>query len=158
MTISYLGWLLLSPLLISCGAAMASGPPDSSIAGTANPPGGDTKTTCETAGAKWFKEKYPEPEEHYSVASGKATYTTHLSSAKGGCFLEAIETAHFPEDSGTEIVDSEIHHLIDLKTGQQIGQFVMLSNFSAPLWCEVGNAECLNITGWNALADAYMKR
>ena len=54
-------------------------------------------------------------------------------------------------------VDSEIHRLIDLKTGAQVGQLVIFSNHPGALRCEVDEAKCWSVKEWNALVDAYMK-
>jgi hypothetical protein len=137
------------------GIAVAS--PDSSAASTSNPLGADTKSSCERAADAWFKKNYPLPDEQTPVASGKVTYTSHSSSTKSKCFVEAIETVHVRKDGATESVDSEIHHLIDLTTGEQVGQLVIFSNHSGPLWCEVGNVKCWSVKEWNALVDPYMR-
>jgi hypothetical protein len=71
--------------------------------------------------------------------------------------MVAVEAVHLVKDGATDSVDSEIHHLIDLKTGDQFGQLVTFSNHGGPLWCEVTKVKCWSTKEWNALIDAYMK-
>jgi hypothetical protein len=143
----YLGWLLLTALLASCRDVTA-GP---------SPGNGDAQATCKAAADDWFKKKYPVAAEQNPMGSGKAAYTSHFSSTKSNCFMEVVETAHIPKDGATDTLDSEIHYLIDVMAGQEIGQLVIQSNRTAPLWCEVAEAKCWNATEWNALVGAYMK-
>ena len=118
----------------------------------------NTKPSCERAADKWFKKHFPEPEERTKVGWGKAKYTSHSSTAKGGCFMEVIETAHIEKNAVTDTGDTETHHLIDLKTGQEIGQLVVVSSPTAPFTiCELGQIKCLNADGWNALLGPYMR-
>ena len=112
-------WAIVAVACMSPSALMAS--PDAST----NVSSEDVKARCERAADKWFKKNYPLPEEQTSVGSGKATYTSHFSATRNDCFMEAVETAHIRQDGETQIVDSEIHQLIDLKTGEQIGQLVI---------------------------------
>jgi hypothetical protein len=142
---------------IACtnGAVVAS--PDVSAANPSTRISGDAKSRCERAADNWFKKNYPLPDEQTPGGSGKATYTSHVSATKSGCFMEAVETAHIKKDGATNTEDSEIHQLIDLKTGKQVGQLVILSTYSAPLWCEVDKAKCWSVKEWNALVDPYMK-
>ena len=71
--------------------------------------------------------------------------------------MEAVATAHIKNDGETTTVDSEIHNLIDLKRGEQVGQLVVFSNHLGLLWCEVAKLKCWSIKEWNALVDPYMK-
>jgi hypothetical protein len=138
---------------------MAGPSPDSPAATTTMPDNqsGDTKSSCERAANKWFKEKYQVADEQTPLGSGKATYTSHFSGAKNSCFMEAVQTVHLMKDGATNTVDSEIHRLIDLKTGEQLGQLVIFSDHNGPLWCEVAKVKCWSVKEWSALVAAYMK-
>jgi hypothetical protein len=148
-------------------AAMASGawliggastqPPDHPSP-RVDPNPAQTTTSCESAAAKWFKEHFPKPDEQTKFGWGKATYSSHFSAAKGGCFMEVIATAHILKNDVTNAGDTEMHHLVDLKTGQEIGQLVIVSNTPAPfVICELGKVKCLGASGWNLLIGPYMR-
>lgn len=70
----------------------AAPPPDHPLPNV-NPNPAQT-TSCQGAAEKWFKEHVPEPDEQTRVGWGRGTYSSHFSAAKGGCFMEVIETAH----------------------------------------------------------------
>jgi hypothetical protein len=137
------------------GVAAASS--DSSAATTTSKPGEDTKSRCELVADDWFKKNYPLPEEQTPLGSGKVTYTSHFSGTKNSCFMEAIQAVHLVKEGAPNTVYSEIHRLIDLKTGEQVGQLVSFSDHNGPLWCEVAKVKCWSVKEWNALVDAYMK-
>jgi hypothetical protein len=120
---------------------------------------GATRSLCESAAGTWFKKRYARPEEHTPMGSSKATYTSHFSSSKSSCFVETVATAHLKAGAATKTVDvdSEIHELVDLKTEEQLGQLVIQSTQSAPLWCEVGKVKCWSAKEWDALVGPYMK-
>lgn len=150
----FLRGLLFAVSVILCWATMDNQSRGAPAADTS----ADAKSRCESAAAKWFKEQVPEPEEHAKVGWGKASYTSHFSTAKRGCFMEVIETAHIQKNAATDAGDSEIHRLVDLKTGHQIGQLVIVLNRTAPfIVCELEQAKCVNADGWNALVGPYMR-
>ena len=143
----YLAWLLSALLLASCREVTAGPPPSK-----------DTPSACKAAADSWFKKKYPVADEQTPLGSGKATYTSHFSSTKSNCFMEAVQTVHHPKDAvAAEPVDSEIHYLVDVKTGEQVGQLVIFSNQLGLLWCEVDKTKCWNVKEWGDLVDPYMK-
>jgi hypothetical protein len=144
-------WSMVFIACLSPSAVLAS--PDA----PANAPGADVKALCEHAADQWFKKNYPLPDEQTPMATGKATYTSHFSATKSNCFMEAVAVAHIKGDGETPPLDSEMHRLIDLKTGEQIGQLVIQSTYTAPLWCEVDKVKCGSAEEWGALVDVYMK-
>lgn len=116
------------------------------------------KPACDEAGDKWFKDNYPLPDERSKGATGKATYTVHYSAALQHCFLESVAVAHIGKEANTPVAgDSEIHSLIDLDSGKQVGEFVIVSTSSAPLMCQVGDAKCGTSKDWDRLTARYMK-
>jgi hypothetical protein len=117
----------------------------------------DAQSRCVPAADAWFNANYNAAEEHTKVGSGSATYTTHFSAARDACFMEVVAISHILKNSATGAFDSEIRRLVNLKTGQQIGQLVTLSTDKGPLACTVAEVQCSTTEAWKALAATYMR-
>ena len=140
-------WILCLAAFVDAGPLLA---PSLSVAG-------DAQSSCVAPADAWFKANYSTSEEHVKGGSGKATYTTHFSLAKNACFMEVVATAHVGKNSATPAFDSEIRRLVNLKTGQEIGQLVVVSTDRAPLACKVADFRCAAAADWIALSRDYMK-
>src|SRR5579862_2393667 len=99
---------------------------------SAEKPTSDKKSNCDEAGETWFKKNYPLLNEQAKGVTGKATYSVHYSAVREGCFLEAVEAVHIGKEADLPVSgDTETHRLIDLNTGEQVGQFLKMSTFDA---------------------------
>jgi hypothetical protein len=139
-------------------AAEVSKEADSLESGISPPVRAQADPSCEAAAEKWFKEHFPQPNEHAKVGWGKAAYASHFSAEKDGCFMEVVAITHIERNVVTAAADSEMHHLVDLNVGQEIGRLVIVSNTTAPVTiCELGNTKCLSAPDWYALIGPYMR-
>jgi hypothetical protein len=153
-----LAWCCVSVAFLSGCTERTSTSFTNSASGAANEPGSALKASCDGAGAKWFKENYPLPDEQSKASSGRATYTVHYSAARKRCYLESVAVAHIDKDAKSPVSgDSEIHKVIDLEAGREIGQFVKVSTAKAPLMCQVEDMKCATLGDWTALTEPYMK-
>jgi hypothetical protein len=153
-----LAWCISVALFLIGCTEQASTSLTNSASAAANEPSSALKSSCDAAGAKWFKENYPLPDEQSKASSGRATYTFHYSASLKRCYLESVAVAHIDKDANSPVSgDSEIHQVIDLEAGKEIGQFVMVSTANAPLMCQVDDVKCATLVDWTALAARYMK-
>src|SRR5579871_3660595 len=83
--------LALASPLVDCSAQEA---PDHGAA-SATPVIAASQRDCDRAGAQWFRENYPNPDEHSKAGAGKATYAVHFRAFEKRCYLESTAIAHF---------------------------------------------------------------